>query len=174
MQTDIRYPIGKFEPERGADDESRRHWINMITVLPGKLAVAVDALDEEQLGTPYRLGGWTVREVVHHIADSHLNAYVRLKLALTEECPTIKLYDQDAWSDLPDVTGPVAVSLTLVEALHIRWSNCLKALTPEQFERTLTHPEYGDMSVATYTQRCAWHGRHHIAHITGLCERMGW
>jgi uncharacterized damage-inducible protein DinB len=170
---ELRYPVGKFRPEAEPTLEHRAAWIGEIAALPGQLRTAVAGLTPEQWDTPYRPGGWTVRQVVHHLPDSHLNAYTRFKLALTEAEPTIKPYDEAKWAELPDAsTTPPEVSLALLEALHQRWVALLRALTPENFARTLRHPEQGrvltlDAMLALY----AWHGRHHVAHITVVRER---
>jgi hypothetical protein len=145
-----------------------------ITELPQKMRAAVNGLSASQLDTPYRPGGWTVRQVVHHVPDSHLNAYMRTKLALTENNPTIKPYDQDAFAQLPDQKLPIDVSLSLLEAVHARWTAVLAALTPEQFARPLVHPEIGKITVDYLVQLYGWHSRHHVAHITRLREREGW
>jgi DinB family protein len=174
--SDLRYPIGRFERPASLDDEGRRQAITAIAETPARLRAAVAGLTPEQLDTPYRPGGWTVRQVVHHLPDSHLNAYVRCKLALTEETPTIKPYLEDRWAELVDSRlTPVAVSLALLDALHERWVVLLRSLAAADFARTFRHPEHGstpdlDWLVALY----AWHGRHHVAHVTGLRERMGW
>jgi hypothetical protein len=173
--TDPRYPIGRFEfpTQFGRDDRSRA--IDRIERLPAALRAAVEGLDDRRLDTPYRDGGWTVRQVVHHLPDSHLNAYVRCKLALTEDHPTIRPYLEDRWAELPDSAGPIAVSLELLERLHDRWVRLLRAISDEAFARTFFHPEANriyslDRTVATY----AWHGEHHLAHITTLRRRSGW
>jgi hypothetical protein len=176
MTTDLRYPIGKFTfPEQVTDAECRQ-WIDEIAAAPAALRSAVAGLSPEQLDTPYRPGGWTVRQLVHHVPDSHMNAYTRFKLALTEDEPTIKPYEEARWAELPDVrTVPVSVSLTLLEMLHERWLGVLRALTPDARRRGFRHPEHGrvltlEQALALY----AWHGRHHVAHITALRERSGW
>ena len=148
--------------------------IAAIAELPVKMRDAVRGLSEAQLDTPYRPGGWTVRQVVHHVPDSHLNAYVRVKLALTENNPTIKPYDQDAFAGLPDQKLPIDVSLSLLDSLHARWVVVLKALTPQQFARPLYHPEIGAITIDYQVQTYGWHSRHHVAHITRLREREGW
>jgi uncharacterized damage-inducible protein DinB len=146
-----------------------------IDAAPAALRAAVAGLSEEQLATPYRPGGWTVRQVVHHLPDSHANAYVRFKLALTEDNPTIKPYLEARWAELPDNAGtPVEVSLGLLEALHRRWVVLLRGMGPEDFARPLTHPEKGRLSLDQMLALYAWHGRHHVAHVTSLTERMGW
>jgi hypothetical protein len=139
------------------------------------LRAAVLGLSEEQLDTPYRPGGWTVRQVVHHVPDSHMNAYVRFKLALTEEAPTIKPYAEARWAELPDTRlTPPEVSLTLLDNLHERWVNILRNMTPEDFERRLQHPEKGLLTLDAMLSLYSWHGRHHVAHVNGLRQRMGW
>jgi hypothetical protein len=148
--------------------------IDAIAQLPAQMAAAVDGLTEGQLDTPYRPGGWTVRQVVHHVADSHMNAFVRLKMALTEETPTIKPYDQDAWSTLADIRLPVDISVSLLRGIHTRWVTVLRSLPPEQFSRTFNHPEIGPMTLDSQLQMYAWHSRHHLAHITALRQREGW
>ena len=146
-----------------------------MAVAPARFRAAVEGLDDTRLDTPYRPGGWTVRQVVHHVADSHQNAYVRFRLALTEEEPTIKPYDEKKWAELVDArTLPVDVSLQLIHALHHRWVELLSSLTDAEFTRRFRHPEVGLMRLDTYLAGYAWHCRHHAAHITGLKERMGW
>ena len=173
---DPRYPIGPFRFDGKSDARLREQWIAEIAAAPGALRAAVSGLTPQQLDTRYRENGWTVRQVVHHVPDSHLNAYVRMKLALTEEEPTIKPYEEARWAELPDVgVTPVDTSLTLLDCLHRRWVLLLRALSAAEFNRRFRHPELGrtiqlDEAVAMY----AWHGRHHTAHITGLRARMGW
>jgi uncharacterized damage-inducible protein DinB len=172
---DLRYPIGKFEWEGGLTEEKRRQYVDDIAETPGKLRAAVAGLTEQQLDTPYREGGWTVRQVVHHLADSHMHAYVRFKLALTEDEPTVKPYDEKRWAELLDAkTAPVETSLTLLESLHRRWVIMLRQMSAADFARQLQHPEHGLMTLERLLAMYAWHGRHHVAHITGLRERMGW
>lgn len=172
---DPRYPVGKFTWEENLSDEKRRELIGQIVEAPAKMRVAVAGLSEAQLETPYREGGWTVRQVVHHLADSHLNAYGRFKLALTEDEPTIKTYNQERWAELPDAkTAPVEPSLTLLESLHKRWVMLLRSMTAADFARNLKHPELGVVSLDKYLSLYAWHGGHHVAHITSLRERTGW
>lgn len=173
---DLRYPIGKFDRTRSSHTpEERKKLIESIADLPERLKHAVTGLNGKQLDTPYREGGWTVRQVIHHMADSHLNAYVRYKLALTEDNPTIKPYKEAAWAELADnrVT-PIDVSLGLVDNLHARWVALLRTLKPEDWERNLTHPENGPMSLDLILGMYAWHGSHHVAHITGLRTRNQW
>lgn len=174
MADDLRYPIGKFGwPTQPLTDGERRAAITDIARTPAAIRAAVKGLSEEQLDTPYRPGGWTVRQVVHHLPDSHLNAYTRFKLALTEDSPVIKPYDEAAWADLPDGNGPlVAESLTLLEALHARWVFLLERMQPADFQKPFRHPEHDrklnlDMMLDMY----AWHGKHHEAHISRLRER---
>ncbi|MGH9360461.1 MAG: YfiT family bacillithiol transferase [Thermoanaerobaculia bacterium] len=174
-ETDLRYPIGRFERVHEVTEVTRREWIHAIAEAPAALRRAVAGLGEEQLDTPYRPGGWTVRQVVHHVPDSHLNAYLRCKLALTEDEPTIKTYMEDRWAELPEArTAPIEVSLTLLDALHRRWVLLLEALPAAAFHRRLHHPEWGSLSLDDLLGMYAWHGRHHVAHITSLLARMGW
>ncbi|MDB5232984.1 MAG: putative metal-dependent hydrolase [Chitinophagaceae bacterium] len=172
---DLRYPIGKFLPQ-SYSEEIKNKWLLDLQFLPNDLEMSVQNLDASHLNTPYREGGWTVQQVVHHVADSHMNAYCRFKLGLTEDNPAIKPYDENAWSKLPDMqTVPVNISLTLVHALHSRWLGFLREVTKEQFERTVFHPEHKkEMSLWFLLGLYAWHGKHHVAHITSLRERMKW
>jgi uncharacterized damage-inducible protein DinB len=173
---DLRFPIGKFHrPTAPLSADDRAALIAQIAEAPARLRVAVKDLDEAQLGTPYRDGGWSVRQVVHHLPDSHLNAYTRFKLGLTEDLPTIRPFEEDRWAELPDArTTPIGVSLVLLDALHKRWVAMLEAMQPEDFERQVNHPVNGPMTLATLLALYAWHGRHHVAHITSLAERQGW
>jgi hypothetical protein len=173
--SDVRYPIGKYRVESEITPERRREWIARIAAVPARLRAAVVDLTEERLDTPYRDGGWTVRQLVHHVADSHMNAYVRVKLALTEDNPAIKTYEEALWAALPDsrVTPP-AVSLALLEALHARWVDLLNEIGDAEWERTMKHPEWGDISLKFVLGLYAWHGDHHIAHVQALRERMAW
>jgi uncharacterized damage-inducible protein DinB len=168
---DLRYPIGQFN---AAAAGSRDEQIETLRQLPGKLRAAVDGLDDAQLDTPYREGGWTVRQLVHHIADSHANAYIRFKLALTEDSPTIKPYDEAAWALLPDSRMPVDVSLAFTEAVHGRLVALLESLSEADYQKTFRHPERGTVTLATNLAIYAWHSHHHTAHIARLRERMGW
>ena len=173
--TDLRYPIGKFHFAGPLTDEQKKTCLDDIARAPAKLRAAVKGLSESQFDTPYRPGGWSVRQVVHHVPDSHLNSYVRFKLALTENEPTIKTYAEDRWAELDDTkTTPVEVSLTLLESLHDRWMRLLRSLTPEEWKRTFRHPELGAMTLEKTLALYAWHGRHHVSHITGLRDREGW
>jgi hypothetical protein len=175
MTTDPRYPIGRFAPPAASTPDDRRRRIDEIAGLPASLRAAIDGLTPEQLDTPYRAGGWTVRQLAHHVPDSHLNAYVRVRLALTEEEPTIKPYAEARWAELPDArTLPPEVSLDLLDALHDRWVTLLRALPADAWSRRLLHPENGPMTLDTLLALYAWHGRHHVAHVTSLRERMGW
>jgi uncharacterized damage-inducible protein DinB len=172
---DLRYPIGKFSSDSEVTREKRKVWIRQIADTPKDLRAAVDGLSKEQLLTPYRPDGWTVCQVVHHVADSHLNSYIRFRLGLTEDRPLIKTYDQDKWANLPDAaTVRIDTSLVLLEALHARWVELLDSLTEEDFVRRLQHPEWGEISLATNLQIYAWHGPHHAAQIRSLREREGW
>jgi uncharacterized damage-inducible protein DinB len=173
--SDLRFPVGEFQmTETKLDDAQREELIQQIAETPGKLRAAVSGLDEAQLDTPYRPEGWTVRQVVHHVPDSHLNSYIRFKLALTEEEPTIKPYDEASWAMLEDSKSPIEVSLTLLESLHERWVTLLRSLSAGDFARVFVHPERGKISLDQNVALYAWHGRHHVAHITSLRERMGW
>jgi len=176
LMDNLRYPIGPFRYTGQGSPARREQWIDEIAAAPAQLRAAVASLSPGQLDTPYRPDGWTVRQVVHHLPDSHLNAYTRIKLALTEEEPTIKPYEEARWAELPDArTGPIEPSLALLEFLHQRWLLLLRKLRPADFARRFRHPEHNrmfglDEVVAMY----AWHGKHHVAHITSLRRRMGW
>jgi uncharacterized damage-inducible protein DinB len=173
---DPRYPIGKFERRDTLTPDERRTFIDQIAAVPQKMREAVRGLDDKKLDTPYREGGWTLRQVVHHVPDSHMNAYMRLKHALTEDSPTIKPYDEAQWAKLPDaLETPIETSLMLLESLHKRWDTILRSLGDEAFRRTFRHPEHqGTLTLDWLVALYAWHGRHHVAHITSLRERMGW
>jgi hypothetical protein len=175
MNEDLRYPVGQQQDEGPLTEARRLELIEQIAETPERLRAAVHGLTHEQLDTPYRHGGWTVRQVIHHVPDSHLNAYVRFKLALTEDSPTIKPYAEDLWAELPD-TGRTApeVSLTLLDALHKRWVILLRSMGSGGWERTLHHVEKGRLTLDQMLAIYAWHGRHHVAHITSLRERKGW
>lgn len=173
---DVRYPIGHYEPQSYSEDLKYK-WITDIKFLPNDLELAIQNLDEHQFDTPYREGGWTVKQLVHHIADSHMNAYIRFKLALTEDNPTIKPYEEKDWANARDVfTVPVNVSVTLLHALHSRWCAAIENLDEEQFiNRVVYHPEQKkQLSLWHLLGMYAWHGRHHVAHITKLKEQKGW
>lgn len=172
---DLRYPIGKFEP-RAYSEDLKEEWLADIQFLPKAMEYAVSNLDEAQLHTPYRDGGWTVHQVVHHVADSHMNAYCRFKLGFTEDNPTIRPYDENLWAVTTDVQNlPVNISLTLLHALHQRLYEFLKGLTAEDYQRTVFHPEHQKkLSLWDLLGIYAWHGRHHVAHITALRDRKNW
>lgn len=171
----LRYPIGKFTPPAAITAAQVVAWIDDIAALPADLRAAVEPLTPQQLDTRYRPGGWTVRQVAHHVVDSHVNSYVRFKWALTEDRPAIKTYFEDRWAELPDyVDVPVETSLSLLELLHLRWVGLLRALTPEQLAREFVHPEWGTVRLDRTIGMYAWHGRHHLAHVTSLDKREGW
>ncbi|HEV2492114.1 MAG TPA: bacillithiol transferase BstA [Terriglobia bacterium] len=173
--TDLRYPVGRFQAVKRITETKRQALIEGIEQAPAKLSAAVHGLTAAQLDTPYRPDGWTVRQVVHHLPDSHLNAYVRFKLALTEDAPAIRTYEQQLWAELEDArVGPVEISLALLQALHQRWVLLLRVLQRKDFARTFRHPELGVVTLDQQLQHYEWHGRHHIAHITSLRERRGW
>jgi len=173
--TDLQYPVGKLERKTALTDVERRGLLQEIAAAPANMRKAVAGLSTGQLDTSYRPGGWTVRQVAHHVADSHMNAYIRMKLALTESQPAIKAYNEKLWAELYDGRAvPVEVSLTLLESLHDRWVALLRSLSPGDFARTLVHPEQGVITVDFLLNLYAWHGRHHVAHITSLRDRMGW
>ena len=172
---DLRYPVGKFRFPETVSEEDRRRFVAEIAETPLQLRAAVKGLTDPQLDTPYRPGGWTVRQVVHHVPDSHLNSYIRFRWALTEDEPAIKAYFEDRWAELPDArTAPVEVSLRLLECLHARWVGLLRSLDDAQWKRTFRHPDLGSVSLEKNAALYAWHGRHHVAHVTSLRERMGW
>jgi len=173
--SDPRYPIGKFAFDGTTDEEQREKLIADIEQAPAALGAAVKNLSPKQIETPYRDGGWTVRQVVHHVPESHMNAYIRFKLALTEDNPTIKPYMEDLWAGTPEVEStPLEASLTLLDALHNRWVRLLRSLQPADWKRTFRHPELGTVSLEKNLALYAWHGRHHVAHISELRKRMGW
>lgn len=171
---DPRFPVGHFTAPAAISPGVRNDAIATLAELPEQLRNAVDGLSAAQLGTPYRDGGWTVRQVVHHIADSHMNAVIRVKLSLTEDWPTVKPYDEAAWANLHDMVAPVEWSLELVESLHARWVLLLQSLNEEQWTRGCNHPQNGPMTVERSTLLYAWHSRHHVAHITHLRGRENW
>jgi hypothetical protein len=173
--TDPRYPIGKFTYSGPPDEAQRNQFISEIEQAPAKLRAAVKGLSPQQIETPYREGGWTVRQVVHHVPESHMNAYIRFKLALTEDEPTIKPYMEDRWAQLPDAQStPLEVSLALLDSLHDRFVRTLRLIKPEEWKRTFRHPEMGVVPLEKNLALYAWHGRHHVAHITELRKKMGW
>lgn len=171
MTNDPRYPIGKFESGAGM----RRQHIDTISNLPANIALAVSGLSDEQLDVPYREGGWTLRQTVHHVADSHINSLVRFKLALTEDAPpTIRPYYEERWAELADSQMPVDVSLKIIEGVHERWTQLLESMSDADFEREFIHPETGPWTLEKALALYAWHSRHHTAHITATRERNGW
>ena len=166
---DLRYPVGKFHWKGELTEPDRAELIAQIAEAPARMREAASTLSEAQLDTPYRPGGWTARQVIHHVPDSHMNAYIRFKLALTEDQPAIKPYDQARWAELADTNvTPVETSLTLLESVHERWVNILRSMTPADFARSLTHPEIGLVSLDRMLAMYAWHGRHHAAHIASV------
>jgi uncharacterized damage-inducible protein DinB len=170
-----RYPVGKYEEPAKVTPELRARAIQEIAATPEKLRAAVTGLNDTQLDTPYREGGWTVRQVVHHVADSHMNSYVRFRLALTETEPTIKPYEESAWAKLEDAAyAPIEVSLRLLDPLHERWVRLLRSLKPEDFARTFRHPEHGARTIDWMLFLYEWHGQHHTAHVTELRKQKGW
>jgi DinB superfamily len=172
---DLAYPVGKCEYPEIVSPEMRKRYIQEIAAAPAHFREAVHGLTDPQLDTPYRPGGWTVRQVIHHVPDSHMNAYVRFRLALTENEPVIKPYDQERWAELKDArTEPVEVSLQLIDALHRRWVVLLNSMSDADFARQFRHPEIGVMRLDTYLASYGWHCRHHAAQITALRDRMGW
>jgi uncharacterized damage-inducible protein DinB len=172
---DPRYPVGKYSPPKEVTLELRKLAIDEIAAAPAKLRAALQGLNDAQLDTPYREGGWTLRQVAHHVPDSHLNAYIRLRLALTENEPTIKPYDEAAWAKLEDAEhSPIEVSLRLLEPLHDRWVRLLRTMKAEDFARTFVHPEHGARTLDWLLFLYAWHGRHHTAHITELKKLKNW
>jgi len=173
---DLRFPVGELDMNAPVVESDHARLIGEIAATPANLRAAIKGLSAEQLATPYRPGGWTVTQVVHHLPDSHMNAYCRAKLALTENQPAIKPYDEAKWAELPDsATTPAEVSLTLLESLHIRWVTLWRSMKPADFQRGYYHPEHGRIvSLQRVLWMYAWHGRHHVAHITRLRERNGW
>ena len=171
---DLRFPIGEFSFSGTQSHDERAALIDRIAATPESMRAAVRGLSDEQLDTPYRPGGWTVRQVVHHVPESHMHSYIRFKLAVTEDEPAIKPYFEDRWAQLADALAPIEPSLDLLEALHGRWVWFLRSLEDEDFDRTFNHTELGSVSLKKNVALYAWHGRHHVAHITRLRERMGW
>lgn len=173
--SDLRFPIGRFSYDGPPTEEQRQTLLDEIAHTPHNLRAAVNGLSDSQLETPYRPDGWTVRQVVHHVPDSHLNSYVRFKLALTEDEPTIKPYAEDRWAELADTKAtPLEVSLTMLDSLHDRWVRLMRSLSTGDWKRTFRHPEHGTMTLEKNLAMYAWHGRHHVAHITRLRERNRW
>ena len=172
---DLRYPVGEFSFPQSVSAQELALFIDQIADAPARLRGAIAGLSDSQLDTPYRPGGWTVRQLAHHVPDSHINSYMRFRLALTEEEPVIKSYEEKRWAELPDArTAPVEVSLALLESLHARWVPLLRSLTDTEWKRTFRHPELGLVSLENNAALYAWHGRHHVGHVTALRERMGW
>jgi hypothetical protein len=175
MTADPRFPIGKWEKKTSLDAATRQRFIDEIAATPAAMRKAVAGLSDAQLDTPYRDGGWTVRQVVHHVPDSHLNSYVRFKLALTEDTPQIKTYDEQKWAETAEVAKtPIEVSLALLDSLHTRWVTLLRSMSAADFARRFKHPELGELNLDTLLSLYEWHGRHHVAHITALRQRKGW
>lgn len=172
---EFQYPIGKFQVQEHYTAADIQTNIARIAALPSQIKRAVAGWSDVQLNTPYRDGGWTVRQLIHHVADSHLNAYIRLKWTLTEESPTIKAYDEKAWAETPEVSGPVSEPLALLEALHAKWCSVLSKLSERDWPKHFTHPQTKkQVTLQTQLAMYAWHGEHHVAHITHLKQRMGW
>jgi uncharacterized damage-inducible protein DinB len=172
--SDLRYPIGRFRMPASSAPDVRAAHIQVLRDMPERLTAAIAGLDDAQLDTPYREGGWTVRQLVHHVADSHANCYVRFKLALTEDWPTIKGYDEKAWANLADSRMQIDVSLALLTALHARWVSLLESMSEDDFHKGYNHPENGKQTLAVALALYDWHSRHHTAHITALRSRQGW
>ena len=174
-KTDPRFPTGTFTFDPDVTPEKRQRSIAAIRETPAALRAAVSGLTAEQIETPYRDGGWTVRQVVHHVPESHMNAYIRFKLALTEDNPTIKPYDENGWVNLPDIPKtPIETSVVLLEMLHARWVALLETMKAADFARPLVHPEIGAVTLDRMLQLYAWHGPHHVAHVTQLRKQRGW
>jgi hypothetical protein len=173
--TDLRYPIGPMPRVETFTPPERAEALEVLAACPAELRAAVSGLTDAQLDTPYRPGGWTVRQLVHHVPDSHLNAYTRFKLGLTEEEPLIRTYEEQHWAELPEArTAPLEVSLRLLEAVHDRWLLALRSLPAEAWTRTIRHPQWGIVTLDGLLAMYAWHSRHHVAHVTHLREREGW
>lgn len=174
MSEDLKYPIGKFSKDFEFTPELKKQFINEVGELPQKIKAAIENLNDEQLDTPYRPEGWTVRQTVHHVPDSHLNAVIRFKLALTEDAPTIRPYYEDRWAKLADSFLPIQSSLEIIEGLHLRWTTLLNSMSDSDFQRRLIHPDSGEWTLGQFLGLYSWHGRHHTAHITNLRERNNW
>lgn len=174
MADDLRFPIGKFDSNFEMTTEMRSAFVRTISELPDSLKTSIQGLNESQLDTEYRPDGWTVRQVVHHVADSHLNSYCRFKLALTEDFPTIRAYHEDRWAELSDSKLPVEPSLKIIEGIHYRWTNLLESMSVEDFQRKINHPESGEWTLDKFLGLYDWHSKHHTAHITALRGRKGW
>jgi len=172
-EQNLQFPIGPYIVPEPINSKHHQDWVQRIASLPERLETLVKPLSTTQLATPYRPGGWTVQQLIHHIADSHMNAYIRFKLGMTEEEPTIKPYDQDAWSNLPDNKLPIEVSMTLIQGIHLRWTHCLEGF--RDWQRKVYHPEQATtISLEVLAGMYAWHGDHHLAHIQNLISRKGW
>ena len=171
---DLRFPVGEFKPDESYSEEQQQLFLEQFEEAPAMLRRAVEGLSEEQLDTPYRPGGWTVRQVAHHLPDSHMNGMIRMKLALTEDEPLIKTYMEDRWAELPDYKTDPGVSLSLLDAVHKRWVAVWRSLGPAEFGRKFRHPDWGTLTLQQLLALYAWHGRHHVGHITSLREREGW
>ena len=175
MAEDLRFPVGKFGGAPDATPEIRTGFVKTIEELPAKFRAAVSGLNEEQIDTPYRPDGWTVRQLVHHVADSHMNSFIRFKLGLTEENPTIKPYAEDIWAEGVDyLNAPVDLSLNIIDSVHARWAMLLNSMSEADFERTIFHPERGAMTLYSALALYDWHSRHHTAHVTELRKRNNW
>jgi hypothetical protein len=174
MNEDLSFPIGKYDKDLEITRDQRKQFIKVIAELPNNLREAVKGLSDEQLDTPYRPEGWTPRQVIHHVGDSHMNSFIRFKLALTEDNPTIRPYAEDLWAQSAEYKMPVDVSLDLIDSIHRRWTNLLESMSDEDFARTLNHPETGEWSLDGFLGLYAWHSRHHTAHINNLKKRNGW
>lgn len=175
MSEDLRFPIGDFQISTEVTPEMREKFIRTIAELPLKIRAALRDLEDEQINTPYRPEGWTVRQLVHHIADSHINSFCRFKLGLSEDTPTIKPYDEASWAEMADVkNAPIDLSLGIIDGIHARWAMLLKSMSDEDFERKINHPQRGTMSLNSMLALYDWHSRHHTAHITNLRERNNW
>lgn len=175
MDIDLRYPIGKYVAKDQITQEELRSFIDRVSTLPDRLAAAIKGMTSSQVDTPYREGGWTVRQVVHHVADSHMNAFIRVKWSLTESTPTIKAYDEKGWATTPETTEDPAISLALLKTLHVKWVAIANKLTPDMWAKDFIHPATGKKArLDQMTGMYAWHGDHHLAHITSLKERMKW
>lgn len=173
---ELKYPIGKYEQVKSFTEDDIRQWLSVLTALPSWLDACIENLDEHQLNTPYRAGGWTVNQVIHHLADSHMNAYIRLKLSLTESNPIVKPYKEELWAELADNTAvPVNVSITLLHSLHLRLVAVMERMTPDDWNRSYHHPQHNrDIPLWELAALYAWHSRHHMEHIIRLRERMAW
>ena len=172
---DIRYPLGRFDPRQPLPPGGREALIDSLAVAPSRLRLSLSNLTGAQLDTPYRDGGWTLRQLAHHVPESHMNAYIRMKWGLTEEAPAIKTYHEDRWAELPDArTAPVEVSLNLLDAIHARWVILLRSMSDQDYARTIQHPQWGAVDLTMLLRLYEWHGRHHVAHVDQLRRRMAW